>query len=265
MSRSFRVFGIKTGLISPGEDTAAILSENSSQSEGIFDGDVIVIAESALATAEGRIIRLDEITPSGEAESYAKKYCMNPALAQVVLNESDEIIGGIPGFLLCMKNGTLLPNAGIDGSNAPKGTVVALPKDPDASAERIQKEILKLTGARTAVIIADSRTHAMRLGCSGVAIGCYGITSVTDERGKKDLFGRELEVTQLAVADNIASAAELVMGEADECTPFAVIRGLGLEMNDESGVHSIEPSECLFMGVALDSNPALLHRKREPQ
>jgi len=265
MSRSFRVFGIKTGLISPGEDIAAILSENSSQSEGILDDDVIVIAESALATSEERIIKLEEVTPSAEAEDYADKYAMDPALAQVVLDESDEIIGGIPGFLLCMKNGTLLPNAGIDGSNAPEGTVVALPKDPDASAERIHKDILKLTGALTGVIVADSRTHAMRLGCSGVAIGCYGITSVTDERGRKDLFGRELEVTQLAVADNIASAAELVMGEADECVPFAVIRGLDIEMNDESGVHSIEPSECLFMGVALNSNPPFIHGKRESQ
>ncbi|MBN1432409.1 MAG: coenzyme F420-0:L-glutamate ligase [Methanomicrobiaceae archaeon] len=263
MGHSFEVFGIKTGLISPGDDISTIIFENSIQSGGIFDGDIIVIAESALATAEGRVFRLDDIVPSKEAKDYAEKFGMSPALAQIVIDESDSIIGGIPGFLLCMKNETLLPNAGIDGSNAPDGTVVALPKNPDASAAMIQKEIRKLTGVGTGVIIADSRTHAMRLGCSGVAIGCYGITSVTDERGKKDLFGRELEVTQLAVADNIASAAELVMGEADECTPVAVIRGLDIEINDESGIHSIEPSECLFMGVALNSYPSLFHGKTD--
>ena len=263
MSRSFRVFGIKTGLISPGDDVAKILLENSAQCEGIFDGDIIVIAESALATAEGRIIRLDEILPSQLALDYAEKYGIDPAHTQAVIDESDDIIGGIPGFLLCMKNKTLLPNAGIDGSNAPDGSVVALPKDPDASAREIQKEIMELAGARTGVIIADSRTHAMRLGCSGVAIGCYGITSVTDERGKEDLFGRKLEVTQLAIADNLASSAELVMGEANECTPIAVIRGLEIEINEESGIHPIEPSECLFMGVALNSHPSLVDREPE--
>lgn len=265
MVSSFKVFGIKTGILKPGDDIAEIIAAGSSQSEGIFDGDIIVIAESALATSEGRIFSLKEILPSNEAKGYAERYDIDPALAQIVLEESDSIIGGIPGFLLCMKSGTLLPNAGIDGSNAPDGTVVALPENPDKSAERIQKDLYRITGSKTGIIIADSRTHAMRLGCSGVAIGCYGIISVTDERGRKDLFGRELEVTQLAVADNIASAAELVMGEADECIPVAIIRGLDIEINDESGIHSIEPSECLFMGVALNSNPSLVHGDREPK
>ena len=103
------------------------------------------------------------------------------------------------------------------------------------------------------VIIADSRTHAMRLGCSGVAIGCAGIPSVIDDRGRSDLFGRKLEVTKRAVADNIASAAEIVMGEADECTPAAVIRGIGLPVGDLSGVESIAADECLFMGVFAKS------------
>jgi F420-0:gamma-glutamyl ligase len=102
---------------------------------------------------------------------------------------------------------------------------------------------------RIGVIIADSRTHAMRLGCSGVAIGCAGIPSVIDDRGRSDLFGRKLEVTKRAVADNIASAAELVMGEADECIPAAIIRGLGLRIGDQTGVESIDADECLFMGV----------------
>ncbi|MCK7490346.1 MAG: coenzyme F420-0:L-glutamate ligase [Anaerotruncus sp.] len=99
------------------------------------------------------------------------------------------------------------------------------------------------------VIIADSRTHAMRLGCSGVAIGCAGITAVIDDRGRSDLFGRKLEVTKRAVADNIASAAELVMGEADECTPAAIIRGLGMPIGDQIGIETIAAEECLFMGV----------------
>ena len=121
------------------------------------------------------------------------------------------------------------------------------PHDQDRPCEQA-------TGARIGVIIADSRTHAMRLGCSGVAIGCAGIPSVIDDRGRSDLFGRKLEVTKRAVADNIASAAELVMGEADECTPAAVIRGIGLPVSDELiGVESIAADECLFMGVFAKS------------
>ncbi len=174
---------------------------------------------------------------------------MDPRIVEVVLNESDSIVGGIPGFLLCMKEGTLLPNAGVDASNAPLGSVVPLPADPNASALRIQNEIAHKCHAHIGVIVADSRTHAMRLGCSGVAIGCAGIISVIDDRGRCDLFGRRLEVTKRAVADNIASAAELVMGEADECTPAAIIRGLGMSIGNQAGVDSIAAEECLFMGV----------------
>lgn len=152
-----------------------------------------------------------------------------------------------------MKGGTLLPNAGVDASNAPPGCVTPLPVDPDASALRFKRAVEQATGAKIGVIIADSRTHAMRRGCSGVAIGCAGIPSVIDDRGRSDLFGRKLEVTKRAVADNIASAAELVMGEADECTPAAVIRGMGLPVSDMTGVETIAADECLFMGVFAKS------------
>ncbi len=178
-----------------------------------------------------------------------EKYQMDPRTVEVVIRESDSIVGGIKGFLLCMKGGTLLPNAGVDASNAPPGCVTPLPKNPDQSALAIKNSIGEKTGAKVGVIIADSRTHAMRLGCSGVAIGSAGITSVIDDRGRSDLFGRKLEVTKRAVADNIASAAELVMGEADECIPAAIIRGLGMPIGDQIGIETIDAEECLFMGV----------------
>ena len=265
MSVKFCVYGLSTGIIGEGDDVLAILVEAADGIGGFEEGDVLVIAETAIATAEGNIARLDAITPSAEARRLAADYRMDPRLVEAVLEESDEIIGGIPGFLLCMKNGTLLPNAGIDGSNAPPGTVVRLPKDPDGSAERIRVGIEQRCGVKVGVIIADSRTHAMRLGCSGVAIGCSGIEAVRDERGRCDLYGRRLEVTQSAIADNIASACELVMGEADECIPAAVIRGLGLELSNTRGVESIAASECLFMGVALNTNPSLFDGKRKSE
>ncbi len=257
---SYSVHGLATPLVRAGDDMTEHILAAAEHSEcgGLQAGDLVVIAESALATAEGRCARLDDIKPSPEAFRLAGDYGMDARLVEVVLQESDQIVGGIPGFLLCMKGGTLLPNAGIDASNAPPGSVVLLPADPDASAARIRAGIAERTGADVGVIIADSRTHAMRLGCSGVAIGCSGIPSVIDERGRPDLFGRELEVTKRAVADCIASAAELVMGEADECVPAAVVRGTGLPIGDHAGVATIDASECLFMGVALHTDPSLL-------
>lgn len=250
MNSSFEVFGLSTGIIRSGDPIAERVIEAAEKACGGFlEGDVLVLAETAVATSEGNVIRLDTITPSPRAQEMAERYRLDPRTAEVVIRESDEVVGGIPGFLLCMKGGTLLPNAGVDASNAPPGCVTPLPADPDQSALSIKAVIEARAGVRIGVIVADSRTHAMRLGCSGVAIGSAGIPSVIDDRGRNDLFGRELEVTKRAVADNIASAAELVMGEADECTPAAIIRGLGLPMGDHLGVETIDATECLFMGA----------------
>ena len=250
MNTSFEVFGLSTGIIRSGDSIAERAADAADrQCGGMQNGDILVLAETAVATAEGNIIDLSTITPSKQAQELGRKYQMDPRTVEVVLKESDSVVGGIPGFLLCMKHGTLLPNAGVDASNAPLGCVTPLPKNPDHSALTIKHAIEAMTGARIGVIIADSRTHAMRRGCSGIAIGNAGITAVIDDRGRSDLFGRKLEVTQRAVADNIASAAELVMGEADECTPAAVIRGLGMPIDDQTGIESIAAEECLFMGV----------------
>jgi len=256
VNTSFEVFGLSTGIIRSGDSVSDRIAESADrQCGGIFEGDIIVVAETAVATAEGNIIDLSTITPSSRAEELGKKYQMDPRTVEVVLHESDSVVGGIPGFLLCMKAGTLLPNAGVDASNAPTGCVTPLPKNPDQSALAIKAAIELRYRVKVGVIIADSRTHAMRLGCSGVAIGCAGITAVIDDRGRCDLFGRKLEVTKRAVGDNIVSAAELVMGEADECTPAAIVRGIGLPVGDQVGIESIAADECLFMGVLRNSSP----------
>jgi len=251
MNSSFTVIGLSTGIIKPKDSIAdRVIAAARQICGGFSEGDILVIAETAVATAEGNVITLASVTPSARAQELAAQYRMDPRIVEIVLAESDSVVGGIPGFLLCMKAGTLLPNAGVDASNAPPGCVTPLPASPDASASAIKASIEReCSNARVGVIIADSRTHAMRLGCSGVAIGCAGIPSVIDDRGRNDLFGRKLEVTKRAVADNIASAAELVMGEADECTPAAIIRGLGLPIGDQTGIESIDADECLFMGI----------------
>jgi coenzyme F420-0:L-glutamate ligase/coenzyme F420-1:gamma-L-glutamate ligase len=250
MNAEFGVRGVSTGIIRPGEDIVSVLiAALSGTNDAIREGDIIVIAESALATAEGRLVDLAEVTPTMKAVDLADEFGMDPREVEVVIQESDSIVGGITGFLLCMKNGTLLPNAGVDASNAPPGYLVPLPRDPDASADRIRREIYNRCRVHTGVIVADSRTHAMRVGCSGVAIGCAGMPSVIDDRGRCDLFGRKLLVTKRAIADNIATAAELVMGEADECMPIAIVRGLDIPLSDEVGIEAIAADECLFMGT----------------
>lgn len=262
---SFCVYGLDTRIIKEGDDIVSIILDKfGTEPLGeIQEMDIIVIAESALATAEGAVVDLNTVVPSEDAKKFAEEYSMDPRVAEVTIRESDTIVGGIPGFLLCMKNGTLLPNAGIDGSNAPPGKVVLLPSDADGSAERIRREIFRRTGKHVGVIVADSRTHAMRLGCSGVAIGCSGIDAVVDERGRTDLFGRTLEVTERAVGDCISSACELVMGECDECMPFAVVRGIKFDITENRGVKGIDASECLFMGAALHADPALFDRENK--
>ncbi|MBO5119787.1 coenzyme F420-0:L-glutamate ligase, partial [Methanocorpusculum sp.] len=216
---------------------------------GFADGDILVLAESPLATAEGRIIRLSDVVPSARANALAQEYSIDVRLAEIVLRESDEIVGGVPGYLLARRGNLFLPNAGIDESNAPDGMVTLLPENPDASAARVRAEIKERYGKDVAVLVIDSRTHAMRLGVSGVAIGVAGIRPITDERGKKDLFGHELQVTRRAVADGLASAAELLMGEADECTPAVLIRGYQYQKAEQEEIASIAPEEDLFLGM----------------
>ena len=254
MIRNLSLFGIPTRIIHPSESLVPILiaSIQNEMRDGLLDGDIIVLAESAVATAQGRVIALDSVTPSEEACTYAKQYEMDPALCELVIQESTEIVGGIPGFLLAMVEDTLLPNAGIDGSNAPAGHVVLLPEDPDRTAASIRADLEHAFHVSLAVLIIDSRTHPMRYGCSGVAIGCSGIQAVVDDRGREDLFGNHLEVTRRAVADNIASAAELLMGEADEAVPLVIVRGTKdtvPPITDDCGIERISPDECLFMGT----------------
>jgi len=251
MSGSFSVYGISTGLLVSGDDILGrvISSLNNTDAKRIEDGDILLFAESPLSTTEGRNINLDDITPSAEAHRLAEKYSLDPRLAEVVLMESDTIVGGIPGYLLAGKWDLILPNAGIDESNAPDGWVTRLPADPEASAKRLRDGIRERTGKDTAVIIIDSRTHSMRLGVSGLAIGCSGILPITDERGKPDLYGNKLQVTRRAIADSLASTAELLMGESAEGVPVVLVRGYPYVRCENCKIETIPADEDLFLSL----------------
>ncbi|MGC9515096.1 coenzyme F420-0:L-glutamate ligase [Methanocrinis sp.] len=246
------VLGIKTDLVKPGDDlVAALLLGMKKEGFGLADGDVLVIAESVVATAEGGVVELSGVIPGTRARELADKYRKDPREMELVISSSDRIMGGIPGVVLTIKDGFLYPNAGIDHSNAPPGSVVLFPKEPQRSAAVIRRRLEEATGKRIGVIIGDSRTHPLRLGCVGVALACDGIVPVEDARGQRDLYGRPLEVTRKAVADNLVSAAEVVMGEGDEGVPAVIIRGAPVKFTgdgEKMNIPSIAPEECMYIG-----------------
>ena len=203
-------------------------------------GDIVVVAQKIVSKAEGRLVSLADVTPGEAARALAASTGREAAMAQLILDESAEILRATPAAIIARQNsGHVLANAGIDASNVEggeNGTVLLWPHDPDASARGIRAELAQLTGVRPAVVIADSLGRAWRIGTVGAAIGCAGLAVLDDRRGKgQDLFGRTLQATVIAVADGIAAGAVLAMGEGAEGTPVALVRGAGQWVSDEDG------------------------------
>lgn len=245
-----QLISVKTPLIKPGDDMAGVLIE-SMKDAGIKpqDNDILVLAESAVATAEGRVVKLDSIRPGKKAIELSEPYKTDPRKLELIIRESDELLGGIPGVVVTITKGVLSPSAGIDNSNAPEGYVVLLPENPRKSAIKIRQKLMAEYGCNVAVIIGDSRTQPLRLGCVGIALGCAGIEPVEDVRGRKDLFGKPLLITRRATADNLVSAAQIIMGEADESTPAVLIRDAPVKFIEGSkDIPTISREECLYFG-----------------
>ncbi len=243
-----QLIGIKTPLIVPGDDMAVVLC-TAMKKAGIIpqENDIIVLAESAVATAQGCIVKLEDVKPSNKAIELSKIYQNDPRKMELILRESEEILGGIPGVVVTITKGVLSPSAGIDNSNAPDGYVVLLPADPKESAIEIREKLMKEYNCSIAVIVGDSRTQPLRLGCVGIALGCAGIEPVEDIRGRKDLFGKPLLITRRATADNLVSAAQIIMGEADESTPMVLIRDAPAVFIEGSvEIEQIPREECLY-------------------
>ena len=187
--------------------------------------DIVIISSKFVSISEGAVVHLDGLRASQKAKVIAKKFQMDEKLTELVLREADHIYGGIPGFLLCKKNGMLCPNAGIDRSNIPKGYAVLYPPRPFDSADQLRLNFLNKSKLTIYVVISDSRLMPGRLGTSGTAIAVSGFKPVVDERGKKDLFGNILRVTMRAAGDGLASIGVALMGESRESTPVVVVRG----------------------------------------
>lgn len=196
------------------------------------DKDVLILSSKFVSMSEGSILDLKKIKPGNKAKEIAKTYQMEPSLVEAVIRESDFILGGLPGFLLTIRNGILAPNAGIDKSNVPFNNIICLPNDPFLSAENLRLEFLTRLGIKVGIIISDSRLMPTRIGTTGVAIGCAGIEPVEDQRGNKDLFGHVLKYTLKGTADSLATMGTFVMGESNESIPVVVIRGLNIPFTD---------------------------------
>jgi coenzyme F420-0:L-glutamate ligase / coenzyme F420-1:gamma-L-glutamate ligase len=200
------------------------------------DGDVVVVSQKVVSKSEGRVRRLSAVLPGAEARRLAAALGKEPNLVQLILDESSRVLRAERGVLITeTRHGFVCANAGIDASNLPEPDAVCLlPEDPDGSARRIRAEIGAASGSRVAVVISDSFGRAWRLGQAEVAIGCAGIEPLDDWRGRRDASGRELEATQIAIADEAAAAADLVRDKAS-AVPAAVVRGLGRFLTDEDG------------------------------
>jgi coenzyme F420-0:L-glutamate ligase/coenzyme F420-1:gamma-L-glutamate ligase len=220
--------------VQAGDDLAALIAPH------VRDGDIVVIAQKVVSKAEGRVVALDSVVPGAEAIRLANDFDKDARLVQVVLDESASVLRAERGVLICeTRHGFVCANAGVDTSNAPDEDVaILLPLDPDASARRIRAALKKLTtnsvGKFVGVIISDSFGRAWRLGLADVAIGAAGIRVIDDWRGRTDARGRELRVTEVAVADQLASAADLARTK-DSGEPVIVIRGAERYLTEDDG------------------------------
>lgn len=246
-----RLYAIKTRVIKTSDNIVEVILESlRKQNLQLEDGDILALTSKIVAYAEGRITRLADVKPSAKAKTLAKKFSLSPEFAELILRESEKIYEGVEKAVLTLQNGVLTANAGIDNKNVPVGFVVLWPKNVKEWARRIREEIMQKTGKHVAVLVVDSGLMPLRMGTTGLALAVAGFKPVIDYRGKKDLFGKPLLITRHAVADDLASATHLLMGEAGETTPIVLIKDAPVNFDEDSYDSSdmaIPSNMCIFM------------------
>ncbi len=238
------IFGVP-GLpeVRPGDDLARLIADNAARSCGLRAGDVVVVAQKVVSKAEGRLRDLRTVVPGEEALRYAERIRQDPRFIQVVLEESLRVVRDERVLITETRHGFVCANAGVDHSNVPGEEVVCLlPEDCDRSAAELRRDLTRLTGVELAVIVADTFGRPWRTGIANVALGVAGLAPLLDYRGRPDDFGLELRATVVAVADELAGAAELVMGKTAR-VPVAVIRGWRAEAPPATGRELVRPRE----------------------
>ncbi len=236
-------------LVAPGDDlaavTAAALRANGLSLE---EHDVLVVAQKIVSKAEDRIVDLATVSPSARAVALAAETGKDARFVEVILSESRRVVRRRPGLIIIEHRlGFVMANAGIDHSNVPMPDggerVLLLPRDPDGSARALRQALIAEFGKRIAVVINDSFGRPWRRGVAGVALGAAGLPALIDRRGHPDLFGRPLLVTEIGFADEIAAAASLVMGQADEGLPIVLVRGLDWSAPEAPAAALVRPAE----------------------
>jgi len=250
-----QLYAVKTEIVKTDDDVAEVILESlKKQGVQLENRDILSLTSKIIACAEGRIAKLSDVKPSEKAKELAKEFSLQPEFAELILREADKVYGGAKKAVLTLKNGVLTANAGIDNKNAPVGFVVLWPRDVQEWAKRVREQILSKTGKHVGVLIVDSGLAPLRIGTRGLALAVAGFKPVMDVRGEKDIFGKPLVITRHAVADDLASAAHLLMGEAAEKTPAVLIRDAPVVF-DEGDYGSADMTmpfnECTFMGVFL--------------
>jgi coenzyme F420-0:L-glutamate ligase/coenzyme F420-1:gamma-L-glutamate ligase len=229
-----------------GDDLAGELHEAALRTGGLERDDVVVVAQKAVSKVEGRVVRIADVEPSDRARELAGPEA-DPRQLEVILRETVRVVRSRPPLLIAeTRHGFVCASAGVDASNAPaEGMLVLLPLDPDASARRLRARLVELAGAEVAVIVSDSFGRAWRQGTTDVALGVAGIAPLRDLRGTADAVGHVLRSTQIAVADEIAAAAELVLGKA-RGIPAAIVRGIDVRGDGSAGELVMPPERDLF-------------------
>jgi coenzyme F420-0:L-glutamate ligase/coenzyme F420-1:gamma-L-glutamate ligase len=249
MAPRYEVIGIENiAEVRPGDDVARLIVDAAArQDTPLHPGDVLVIGQKIVSKAEGRLLRLDDVTPSPVADSLARGLGRDPRLVEVILRESRRVVRMDKGILITeTHHGWICANAGVDQSNVDAGWVVLLPEDPDGSARTLRERLRARTGVEVGIVIADTFGRPWREGLTNVAIGVSGLAPLRSYLGERDPAGYLLQATILAVADELASAAELVMGKLDRI-PVAIVRGLGLVTSDEGSKPLLrDPARDLF-------------------
>jgi coenzyme F420-0:L-glutamate ligase/coenzyme F420-1:gamma-L-glutamate ligase len=239
-------------LVRPGDDLAALILEGIARAgEALRLGDALVIAQKIVSKAEDRFVDLRSVTPSARARELAAAAHKDARLVELILAESSQVLRHRPGVLIVVHRlGYVMANAGIDASNVePAGQaerVLLLPVDPDATCASLRDSLAERVGARVAVVINDSTGRAFRNGTTGMALGAAGLPALQDLRGRLDLFGRPLIATEVGHADELAAAASLVQGQADEGTPVVLVRGLEAEAGSKAAALVRSAEDDLF-------------------